>query len=53
MILVIVKKFAFENDVNLLGSDIDPNIANAEFIGLVYFSKKAIKELINIRNKIG
>lgn len=43
----------FENDVNLLGSDIDPNIANAEFIGLVYFSKKAIKELINIRNKIG
>ena len=43
----------FENDVNFLGSDIDLNIANAEFIGLVYFSKKAIEELISIKHKSG
>lgn len=41
----------YKNEINLLGSNIDLDKANAEFIGLVYFSKRAIQELINIRDK--
>ena len=40
-----------KNTINLLGSNIDTNQANAEFIGLVYFSKKATKELLKIKKE--
>ncbi len=46
------KVFFSEDKINLLGSHIDPETANAEFIGLVYFSKKAIQELNNIKDKL-
>ena len=38
------------DSVNLLGSEININEANAEFIGLAYFSKKAIAELNKLKN---
>ena len=38
------EKVCFSKDkINLLGSHIDPELANAEFIGLVYFQKKPSK----------
>ena len=46
------KVFFSEDKINLLGSHIDPETANAEFIGLVYLSKKAIQELNNIKDKL-
>ena len=42
-----------KNSVNLLGSEININEANAEFIGLVYFSKKAIAELNELKANYG
>ena len=46
------KVFFSEDKINLLGSHIDPETANAEFIGLVYLSKKAIQELISIKDEL-
>lgn len=40
----------YKNEINLLGSNINLNTANGEFVGLVYFSKRAIQELKNIRD---
>ena len=46
------KSIFSEDKINLLGSHIDPETANAEFIGLVYLSKKAIQELISIKDEL-
>lgn len=41
-----------KNNINLLGSNIELDKANAEFIGLVHFSKKAVKELLILKNEL-
>ena len=40
-----------QSKVKLLGSQVDSDLANAEFIGLVNFSKKAIEELKKIKSE--
>lgn len=42
-----------QDRINILSSNIDIDIADAEFIGLVYFSKKANNELIKMKSELG
>lgn len=44
------KVFVSSKEITVLGENLSPSAANAEFIGLARFTSKAIKELLSIKN---